>query len=93
MGFKALFLENPEDVCSQLEEATEKLAQVARDIDGAIEALRAGDGTAEDAAAVKAAAATAVADVARMLQAHGPAAAIAEVTAGRARVSGRVWGG
>lgn len=71
------------EVVGQLEEASERLAEVAHELDVVVVQAARQAGSAEEAEHLKRQAATAIADVARMLRAEGPAAAIAEVSVGR----------
>ncbi|EFN52972.1 hypothetical protein CHLNCDRAFT_137372 [Chlorella variabilis] len=66
------------EVVGQLEEASERLAEVAHELDVVVVQAARQAGSAEEAEHLKRQAATAIADVARMLRAEGPAAAIAE---------------
>ena len=68
-----------EEAYAQLGEAADKLAEVAHELDGVKQAVRQA-GSAVEAEQLRRQAANAIADVASMLRAHGPAAAIAEAS-------------
>ena len=71
-----------EEAYAQMAEAADKLTEVAHELDSVKQAVRQA-GSAEDAEKLRRQAAATIADVASMLRAHGPAAAIAEASSVR----------